>query len=333
MTVKASVVIPAYNARNFIVESISSVLKQTNAPPFEVIMVDDGSHDRTAEIVEKIFPSVRVIRKVNGGPGSARNIGVQNAESEIILFHDADDIMLEGRIAHQVAFMMLNSDVAVSFGSKIKELHPDDCEVKKIKLDIQGEEYALVKDAYRRLLTEDIIVVGTAAAIRRSAYLAVGGQPEDVMVAEDYALYLALARQYPIAATPKKYTWYRQSHGTNLMASKGVYLGRVTVIGRELENNFTQWEKNLQEIMLAYFNRHFNIFARYYWAYEENAELDLALSRWKKYLRRWTTLKWRVIPIFVPPIIGRSLRATKHRFLIVSNRISAASKNLKRRKT
>lgn len=326
MAVQCSVVIPAYNAAPFIRASVSSVLAQTNAPDFEVIVVDDGSTDGTAEIVAERFPMVRLIRKKNGGPASARNLGVQLAQSDIILFHDADDIMLEERISHQVAFMMMNPDVGVSFGSPIKELHPDDCEVAKLNIEANGEEYGIVTNAYRRLVTVDNIVVGTCAAIRRSVYLAAGGQPEDVMVGEDHALYIAVARHHPIAATRKKYTWYRQSHGTNLMASRKVYVGRLTVIGREIEKNHKEWDPELRRDAFVYFNNIFNSFARFYWAYEPRRELRLALSRWRPFLTFRNVLVWRTVPLVLPPVLGRSIRDAKHRLLTSPKRAGAASR-------
>lgn len=324
MTVKASVVIPAYNASKFIVESIASVVAQKDAPPFEVIVVDDGSRDETAELIEGRFPTVRVIRKANGGPGSARNLGVENAESDIILFHDADDVMLEGRIAHQMAFMIENPDVAVSFGSQLQELRPHMCQVEELDLVFGAREFVTIENAFQRLVTQCNIVIGTSAAIRRSVYLSVGGQPEDVMVAEDYALYLAVARQYPIAATRRKYTWYRQSHGTNLMASASVYIGVMTILGRELEQFFSDWDAGLRRESLVNFNDQFNRFARYTWAYESREQLEQALSRWKPYLSLWMLLKWRVIPILVPPSVGRGIRTAKHKIRATGRRVSIA---------
>src|SRR5438046_1692298 len=80
---RISVVIPAYNAAAFIRRAIQSALVQTLLP-CEIIVVDDGSQDGTAEFVERNFPEVRVFRQQNAGPGSARNHGVREASGDWI---------------------------------------------------------------------------------------------------------------------------------------------------------------------------------------------------------------------------------------------------------
>lgn len=85
-----SVVIPAYNAAEFIGETIESALSQTY-PVSEIIVVDDGSSDKTA-VVASAFPATRVIHRPNGGQAAARNTGIQAASGEWIAFLDHDDV-------------------------------------------------------------------------------------------------------------------------------------------------------------------------------------------------------------------------------------------------
>src|SRR5215831_2827499 len=82
-------IIPAYNAESFISETIASALAQTY-PLTELIVVDDGSSDHTAEVAAR-FPNTRVIRRPNGGQGAARNTGIQAASGDWIAFLDHDD--------------------------------------------------------------------------------------------------------------------------------------------------------------------------------------------------------------------------------------------------
>ena len=87
-----SVVIPLYNKEDCIEKTLQSVLNQSY-PDFEVIVVDDGSTDSSAEIVSNIPDHrIRLISQHNGGPSSARNTGIQHANGEFIAFIDADDI-------------------------------------------------------------------------------------------------------------------------------------------------------------------------------------------------------------------------------------------------
>jgi GT2 family glycosyltransferase len=86
---RVSIVMPAYNAEATIGTALRSLLAQESAFSREIIVVDDGSTDRTAEIAES-FEAVRVIRQSNAGPAVARNAGVEAAGSEIVLFIDSD---------------------------------------------------------------------------------------------------------------------------------------------------------------------------------------------------------------------------------------------------
>jgi glycosyltransferase involved in cell wall biosynthesis len=97
---EVSVVIPAYNAARFVGETIEHVLAQTQSG-VEVIVVDDGSRDDTAEVASR-YPGVRVLRKPNGGVSSARNHGARAAQARWVAFVDSDDLwhpqVLEGML-------------------------------------------------------------------------------------------------------------------------------------------------------------------------------------------------------------------------------------------
>ncbi|MBX4212069.1 glycosyltransferase family 2 protein [Candidatus Pacearchaeota archaeon] len=86
--VYASVVIPAYNEERYIKKALSS-LKEQSYKDFEIIVVDDGSTDRTRDIV-KAFKGVRLLQGTHKGPGASRNLGASNAKGEILVFVDAD---------------------------------------------------------------------------------------------------------------------------------------------------------------------------------------------------------------------------------------------------
>lgn len=105
-----SVVVPLYNKEPIIEKSLHSVLAQDYCD-FELVVVNDGSTDRSAEIVKSIDDSrIRLIEQENGGPSKARNTGVKNAKGEWIVFLDADDELLPGALR--------------KFGSLIQE-HPN----------------------------------------------------------------------------------------------------------------------------------------------------------------------------------------------------------------
>lgn len=97
-----SVVIPAHNAERYLGEAIDSALGQT-VPPLEVVVVDDGSDDRTAEVARAFGERVRCHSQPQGGIGAARNRGVELARGEYIAFLDSDDIWLPRKLELQLA--------------------------------------------------------------------------------------------------------------------------------------------------------------------------------------------------------------------------------------
>jgi hypothetical protein len=99
-----SVVIPAYNAAATVAEAIDSALAQT-LPPFEVIVVDDGSTDSTAKVLARYQDRIRVISQRNGGLSSARNAALRIASGEYVAFLDADDVWMPQMLARTVPFL------------------------------------------------------------------------------------------------------------------------------------------------------------------------------------------------------------------------------------
>jgi len=102
-----SVVVPVFNGAAYIAQAIDSVLGQTLAPD-EVIVVDDGSSDSTADIVKRYQPHVLYRRQVNQGPGAARNLGIRESKGELLAFLDSDDIWLPEKL--RVQKMALDQD-------------------------------------------------------------------------------------------------------------------------------------------------------------------------------------------------------------------------------
>lgn len=107
-----SAVIPCYNAQGWIGDAIESIAQQ-GLNDLEVIVVDDGSLDNSASLVERQFGFVRLIRTQNGGPSRARNIGTEISSGRFIQYLDADDMLASGKIAAQLQVLFqTNADVA-----------------------------------------------------------------------------------------------------------------------------------------------------------------------------------------------------------------------------
>lgn len=107
-----SVVIPAFDAGRFLAEAIESARAQS-LKPREIIVVDDGSSDDSAEVASRFGPPVLLLRHAgNLGGGAARNTGIQAATSAIVALLDADDRMSAGRLAREVAHLAANPHLA-----------------------------------------------------------------------------------------------------------------------------------------------------------------------------------------------------------------------------
>ena len=97
---KISVIVPVYNAEQYLHRCVDSILAQT-FPDFELLLIDDGSKDRSAEICDEYAwkdERVRVFHKENGGVSSARNLGLDKAKGEWVSFVDADDIIYSNNL-------------------------------------------------------------------------------------------------------------------------------------------------------------------------------------------------------------------------------------------
>ncbi len=127
-----SVVIPAYNCEAYVAEAIESALKQTYAP-LEIIVVDDGSVDRTSAIVQAFPTPVRFASQPHGGAGAARNRGAALATGDLLAFLDADDRWPRYKLERQVA--ALRPELHMVFG-RVRQLRTGKEWEQGIALDI-----------------------------------------------------------------------------------------------------------------------------------------------------------------------------------------------------
>lgn len=121
---RVSVIIPCYNHAAYLPESLGSVLSQT-VPLHEVIVIDDGSSDGSAEIAGAFAPSVTVVSQPNSGIAAARNAGLQLARGDYIAFLDADDVWPADSLAARLAAFALDPATEVVFGLVEQFLSPE----------------------------------------------------------------------------------------------------------------------------------------------------------------------------------------------------------------
>jgi peptidoglycan/xylan/chitin deacetylase (PgdA/CDA1 family)/spore germination protein YaaH/GT2 family glycosyltransferase len=185
-----TVLIPAFNEAKVITTSIRSMLNSRYSLPFDVLVVDDGSTDQTAQIVQSEFASndrVRVLSKPNGGKWSALNFGVQNTDSEIVVCADADTLFAPDALTWLLRHFVDPKVGAVAGATSVGNTHT-------LMGAFQELEYLTSQNLERRafeLFNAITVVPGAIGAWRRSAMLEAGGYNGDTL-AEDADLTMAL---------------------------------------------------------------------------------------------------------------------------------------------
>jgi glycosyltransferase involved in cell wall biosynthesis len=193
---RVSVVMSVYNAERYLARALDSILRQS-FNDFEFIVIDDGSIDHSASIVETHADSrVKLIRNLtNAGQTRSLNIGVNLAAGDYIVRHDADDISAPDRIRFQFEFMESHPFVGL-LGSAYQVIDNEE-RVLDVALLPQGDT-----ELKSRLLEGNIFCHGSVM-IRRTVLDKVGGYREQFPVTQDYDLWLRLAEHCELANLPE----------------------------------------------------------------------------------------------------------------------------------
>jgi len=203
---KIAILIPAFNAAAYIAETLDSVLAQT-LPAAEIVVVDDGSADNSAEIAAGFSPRIKVLRQKNSGTAGARQTGAGVTNSELILSVDADDVLLPSALA-TLADALRAKPAAVLAAGPAELWTPGAANPSVPDTALLWPDE---KHLWRTLLSGNCIRTSGCALIRRTALLAVGGWDADrrLLGSEDWDLWLRLAEQGPFARVPGTVLKYR----------------------------------------------------------------------------------------------------------------------------
>jgi glycosyltransferase involved in cell wall biosynthesis len=199
-----SVIVPCYNGAAFLEEALRSALAQSY-PEVEVVVVDDGSTDSSAEIARR-FP-VRYIRQENRGLSEARNAGIRESKGTYLVFLDADDRLKPRAIETGLDALALRPHCALTVGDHVF-IAADSSYLADSNKERQLHCH------YEALLKSNFIEMIASVLFRRSIFDEVGGFDATLRVAEDYELYLRIARGWPICCHAAIVAEYRM-HGTN----------------------------------------------------------------------------------------------------------------------
>lgn len=199
-----SVIIPAHNAEKTIQETIESVLKQSFTD-FELIVVNDGSSDRTLEIVSQIQdPRLKVLSCSNYRVAISRNLGFKHSTGKYVSFLDSDDLWTPDKLEAQFHALEKNPEAAVAYSWT-------NCIDEQGKLLRRGGRVRWSGNVLPQLLLDDFIGNGSNVMIRREIYAEMGGFDEEFTNAEDTDLWLRIAAKYPFVNVPSAQVLYRVS--------------------------------------------------------------------------------------------------------------------------
>ena len=207
-----SVIIPAYNAERTIIKTVESVIQQTFSD-FEIIVIDDGSTDRTLELLRDIKDNrLKIFSYENGGLPVARNRGIARATGEFISFIDADDLWTPDKLELQLAALQQNSEAGVAYSWTA--------------YFIDGREESIFPynpvffegNVYDKLLVNNFVASGSNILARKKAIESVGKFEPTLKSCEDWDYYIRLAAKWHFVLVPQHQILYRQS--LNTMTSK-----------------------------------------------------------------------------------------------------------------
>jgi hypothetical protein len=222
---RVSVVIPCFNQARYLQDAIASALAQT-LPPEEIVVVDDGSKDDTHAVASRFQPPVQYIRQENRGLSAARNIGMRHANGELIALLDADDIWMPEFLATLVPLLQANPDLCAAHSGSVFMAEDGRALPQQSTKTVAAPR---MFDA----LADGQFFVPSAVVARRALVLGCGAFDERLRAAEDWDLWLRLARHYPFGGVGTCLVRYRR-HAENMSSD----------VQRMLENEVAVVEKN-----------------------------------------------------------------------------------------
>ncbi len=208
MSSLVSVVMPAYNAERYLAEAITSVFAQTYQN-FELIVVDDGSTDRTPQIIQQFADRIRWIRQPNRGLSAARNIAIRNARADLIALLDADDLWKPTFLERMLNHLNQHPQAAAVYcGFQYINSNSDDVGRPSLKV-VASTVF------YDTLIANGNWLVPSAVIFRKKLAEAVGLFDESLGAVEDSDLWIKMAERQPFTGLSEVLVKYRR-HESNM---------------------------------------------------------------------------------------------------------------------
>jgi glycosyltransferase involved in cell wall biosynthesis len=229
-TPKVSVIIPTYNAMSYLPSAIESVLRQTFSN-FELIIVDDGSTDRTVEWASGLTDArVKVILQDNYGSARARNQGIAIADGEYIALLDADDVWESSKLEKQVRFLDENPEIGI-------------VDTWTLLIEDSGQSTGKIvvskatKDVWQQLVQfQPVCACDSTPLIRRECFEIVGLFDENLLFLEDLDLWIRLASRFNFGVIKEPLVRYRQHSGSKSSNCRETLLAFRQIIEKTFES-------------------------------------------------------------------------------------------------
>ena len=209
-----SAIMPVFNGEQFLEAALRSVLAQ-DYEPLEIVVCDDGSTDRTPEILAS-FPSVEVVRQQQRGAAAARNAAVAASSGELAAFFDADDLWPANRLSLQAQYLLDHPEAACVLGRQEWIDPPPWLTRDAVYGDLDG-------------------IPLLSAMIRRAVFDELGGFDPSFRVAEDTDLLIRMRQRGIEIAILPEIVLHRRFHGANLTADRSSPTSLVRSLRQKLE--------------------------------------------------------------------------------------------------
>jgi glycosyltransferase involved in cell wall biosynthesis len=202
MTYNVSIIIPLYNKEEYIENTLKSILNQTEQN-FEIVIVDDGSTDKSIEIINKISdPRIKLYKQNHGGVSKARNFGVFKANSEFISFLDADDEW-ENTYLETIMYLKNKYPNAGIYMTDYKYRDNNEIKISKKIKKIPIKEDLLITNYFEMILNGVIKMSPSCISLPKKIFQEEKGFDENSAWGEDQDLWGRIALKHPIAYSPK----------------------------------------------------------------------------------------------------------------------------------
>ncbi|MDJ0696185.1 glycosyltransferase [Mastigocoleus sp. MO_188.B34] len=291
-----SVVIPVYNGEQTIAETIKSVLNQ-NFKDIEVIVINDGSTDKTVDIVQNIFDSrLQIFSYDNSGLAATRNRGIKKARGKFISFIDADDLWTLDKLEDQYQVLKANPRAVLAY-SWTDYINDSGNFIKA------GRRIKFTGWVYERMLMGNFLENGSNPLIRRQVFEEVGHFDESLSAAEDWDMWLRICANHEFVCVQKPQILYRISANSMSNNLKKQEAESLKVIDRAFIDDKAQQLQHLKKTSLANLYKYLTFKAIE--AAPNKQQTRIALRFWWNFINNSSSLRqqWRIILIAAVKII------------------------------